>query len=71
MASGLWSSWNGGSKGWGPSTHASTHPTSATTRPLAHHRQRGEGSDPVGVSSGMKPRQRGSRMKLACANTAA
>jgi hypothetical protein len=41
----------------GPSTDDTNPTTDATATTLAHHRQRGEGSDPVGVSSRMKPMQ--------------
>jgi hypothetical protein len=55
MASGLVTDWKGPSKG--TSAHDSTPRTDAAVESLAHQRQRGEGSDPVGVSSKMKPRQ--------------
>jgi hypothetical protein len=38
---------------------------------LAHQRQRGDGSDPVGVSSRMKPIEAGQMMKLASSYMAA
>ena len=48
---------------YGPSnesgTHASSPNTAAATDTPAHHRQRGDGSDPVGVSSRIKPTQTG------------
>ena len=44
--------WYGGSSGWVSSTTAAT--AAATTSP-AHQRQRGEGSDPVGVSRSTNP----------------
>jgi hypothetical protein len=46
-----------GSSGWGSSVTATAKMTGAAPATLAHHRQRGEGSDPVGVSSSTKPRQ--------------
>jgi hypothetical protein len=41
----------------GSSNDDTTATTSAATATRAHHRQRGEGSDPFGVSSRMKPTQ--------------
>jgi hypothetical protein len=41
--------------GAGSTTDASTHTTGAAAAILAHQRQRGDGSDPVGVSSSTKP----------------
>ena len=40
-------------------THASSPNTAAATDTPAHHRQRGDGSEPVGVSSRIKPIQTG------------
>jgi hypothetical protein len=43
-----------------------TNPSAgAAAATLAHHRQRGEGSDPVGVSSNTKPMQAASTKTLA------
>jgi hypothetical protein len=44
-----------GSKDRGASTITRRLTTGTTTAARAHHRQRGEGSDPVGVSSRTKP----------------
>ncbi len=41
----------------GPTVSASRKPAGAAAASLAHQRQRGEGSDPVGVSSRTKPTQ--------------
>ena len=46
---------NPGYSGAGWTTDASSHTTAAAAATLAHQRQRGEGSDPVGVSSRTKP----------------
>ncbi len=54
-ASGSATDWSGSVNG--PSTDDSNPTTAASAATLAHQRQRGEGSDPVGVSSRMKPMQ--------------
>jgi len=46
-----------GSSGSGSSSIAATNTTGAAAATLAHQRQRGEGSDPVGVNSNTKPTQ--------------
>jgi hypothetical protein len=48
---------NGGYNGRGTNALAISHITGATAVTRAHHRQRGEGSDPVGVSSSTKATQ--------------
>jgi hypothetical protein len=53
-ASGFPTSGCSGNSGWGSTADNTTSNTGAATATLAHHRQRGEGSDPVGVSSKMK-----------------
>ena len=60
--------WYGGSSGWVSSTIAAT--AAATTSP-AHQRQRGEGSDPVGVSSSTNPSRVDSTTQLSFTYTAA
>jgi hypothetical protein len=52
------------------SAAASSHTTAAAAVTRAHQRQRGDGSDPVGVSSRTKPMQAANRMKLASPYTA-
>ena len=54
-ASGFPTSGCSGNSGWGSTADNTTSNTGAATATLAHHRQRGEGSDPVGVSSSTKP----------------
>ena len=56
-ASGFPTSGCSGNSGWGSTAANTTSNTGAATATLAHQRQRGEGSDPVGVSSRMKPTQ--------------
>jgi hypothetical protein len=41
----------------GPNVSATRNSTGAAAASLAHQRQRGEGSDPLGVSSSTKPTQ--------------
>jgi hypothetical protein len=55
MASGFPMPGYSGYSGAGWTTDPSSHTTAAAAATLAHHRQRGEGSDPVGVSSRTKP----------------
>jgi hypothetical protein len=47
--------WYSGASGSGCTAAASTATTGAAAATLAHHRQRGDGSDPVGVSSSANP----------------
>src|SRR6266571_3213387 len=69
-ASGLETDWYGGSNDPGESAADTRNSTGPATATLAHHRQRGEGSDPLGVSSRMKLRKAGQGMKLLEAYTA-
>jgi hypothetical protein len=48
------SAWSSGS---GVRVSATRYTTGAAAAALAHQRQRGDGSDPVGVNSSTKPRQ--------------
>ena len=61
-ASGLATARNGSSKG--RSVVDTTATAAAATVTVAHHRQRGEGGEPVGVSSRMKPRHAAQRTTL-------
>ncbi len=53
-----------------PSTHDTRNAAGTAAATQAHHRQRADGSDPVGVSSRMKPIQPSEGMKLTEANSA-
>jgi hypothetical protein len=55
MASGLATDWKGSSRDCGANDASANSGAAAAI--LASQRQRGEGSQPVGVSSSMKPRQ--------------
>jgi hypothetical protein len=61
-ASGLATVWSGSLNG--PSANDTNPTTGAAAATLAHHRQRGEGNDPVGVSSRTKPIQAASTTTL-------
>jgi hypothetical protein len=52
---GLPSTWTDGSTDPGARVTSTTSSSGTATMALAHHRQRGEGSDPVGVNSRTKP----------------
>ena len=54
-ASGSPTSGCSGYSGWGSIAALSSSSTGPAAATLAHHRQRGEGSDPVGVSSSTNP----------------
>jgi hypothetical protein len=54
-SNGLPTAWYRGCGGSGASVTTTSKTTGAATMILAHQPQRGEGSDPVGVSSRMKP----------------
>jgi hypothetical protein len=54
MASGLETDSNGGKNGRGSNALEPSNAAGATAMTHAHHRQRGEGNDPVGVSSSTK-----------------
>ena len=53
-----------------PSSHETTNAAGTAAASQANQRQRGDGSDPVGVSSRMKPMQPSPGMKLAEASAA-
>ena len=56
-ANGLATDWNGAFSGRGSSDLATSQTAGATAMAAAHQRQRGDGNDPVGMSSTTKARQ--------------
>jgi hypothetical protein len=71
MASGLTNDWKGGFNGADRKAAVSRASTGEATAIRAHHFQRRDGSDPVGVSNKTKPMQAGQMMKLASSYRAA
>src|SRR6266498_5850016 len=72
MANGLETEANGesGSSTGTPSSHETRNASGSAAATQAHQRQRGDGSDPVGVSSRMKPMQPSPGTKVAEASAA-
>ncbi len=69
-ARGFWNVGSSGYNGLGSSADHGRTITVAAAATQAHHRQRGEGSDPVGVSSRTKPAQAGQRTEKPLENPA-
>src|SRR6266498_4170904 len=72
MANGLETAANGesGASTGTPSSHETRNASGSAAATQAHQRQRGDGSDPVGVSSRMKPMQPSPGTKVAEASAA-